>query len=39
VARPMMTLIAGVKPAKATDAPIAQGRALCFEDGTCRWMT
>jgi broad specificity phosphatase PhoE len=39
VARALMTLIAGVKPAKATDAPIAQGRALCFEDGTCRWLT
>ena len=39
VARALMTLIAGVKPAKAADAPIVQGRALCFEKGTCRWIT
>ena len=39
VARALMTLIAGVKPAKATDAPIAQGRALCFENGACHWLT
>jgi probable phosphoglycerate mutase len=39
VARALMTLIAGVKPAKATDAPIAQGRALCFENGACHWIT
>jgi broad specificity phosphatase PhoE len=39
VARALMTLIAGVAPAKAADAPIAQGRALCFENGGCHWMT
>jgi len=39
VARALMTLIAGVKPAKAADAPIAQGQALCFENGSCRWIT
>jgi broad specificity phosphatase PhoE len=39
VARALMTLIAGVAPAKAADAPIAQGRALCFENGGCRWIT
>jgi probable phosphoglycerate mutase len=39
VARALMTLIAGVTPAKATDAPIAQGRALCFENGACHWIT
>ena len=39
VARALMTLIAGVKPAIAADAPIAQGRALCFEKGECRWIT
>ena len=39
VARALMTLIAGVTPAKAMDAPIAQGRALRFENGECRWIT
>jgi broad specificity phosphatase PhoE len=39
VARALMTLIADVAPAKAADAPVAQGRALCFENGSCRWMT
>jgi len=39
VARALMTLIAGVKPVKAADAPIAQGRALRFENGGCRWIT
>jgi probable phosphoglycerate mutase len=39
VARALMTLIAGVKPAKAADAPIVQGRALCFENGGCHWIT
>lgn len=39
VARALMTLIAGVNPAKAADAPIVQGRTLCFEKGTCRWIT
>jgi broad specificity phosphatase PhoE len=38
VARALMALIAGVATAKATDAPIAQGRALCFEKGGCRWI-
>ena len=38
VARAMMTLIAGVKPATAMDAPITQGRALSFENGVCRWL-
>ena len=38
VARALMALIAGVAPAKAADAPIAQGRALCFENGGCRWI-
>jgi broad specificity phosphatase PhoE len=39
VARALMKLIAGIAPAKAADAPIAQGRALCFENGKCRWIT
>jgi broad specificity phosphatase PhoE len=39
VARALMALIGGVAPAKAADAPIAQGRALLFENGACRWMT
>jgi probable phosphoglycerate mutase len=39
VARALMALIAGVAPAKAADAPIAQGRALCFENGGCHWIT
>lgn len=38
VARSLMALIAGVAPAKAAEAPIAQGRALCFENGGCRWI-
>ncbi len=38
VARALMALIAGVAPAKAADAPIAQGRALCFENGSCHWI-
>jgi broad specificity phosphatase PhoE len=38
VARALMVLVAGVAPAKAADAPIAQGRALCFENGSCRWI-
>ena len=38
VARALMTLIAGVPPAKAADAPITQGRALAFEKGGCRWI-
>jgi len=39
VARALMTLIAGVAPAKAAEAPIAQGRALCFENGGCSWIS
>jgi broad specificity phosphatase PhoE len=39
VARALMSLIAGVAPAKAAEAPITQGRALCFENGACRWIT
>ncbi len=38
VARALMMLVAGVAPAKAADAPIAQGRALYFENGSCRWI-
>jgi broad specificity phosphatase PhoE len=38
VARALMALIAGVAPREAAEAPIAQGRALCFENGTCRWI-
>ena len=38
VARALMALIAGVAPAKAVVAPIAQGRALWFENGSCRWI-
>jgi broad specificity phosphatase PhoE len=38
VARALMALIAAVQPAKAADAPIAQGRALRFENGSCHWI-
>jgi broad specificity phosphatase PhoE len=38
VARALMMLVAGVAPVKAADAPIVQGRALCFEDGSCHWI-
>ena len=38
VARVLMALIAGVPPAKAAGAPIIQGRALVFENGSCRWI-
>jgi broad specificity phosphatase PhoE len=38
VARALMALVGGVAPAKAADAPIAQGRALCFENGSCHWI-
>ena len=38
VARVLMTLIAGVPPAKAVDAPIIQGRAIVFENGGCQWI-
>jgi probable phosphoglycerate mutase len=39
VARALMTLVAGVAPAKAAEAPIAQGRALWFENGGCHWIS
>jgi broad specificity phosphatase PhoE len=39
VARALMTLIAGVAPDKAAGAPIVQGRALCFENGGCYWIS
>jgi probable phosphoglycerate mutase len=38
VARTLMTVIAGVAPKKAVDAPITQGRALDFDGGGCRWI-
>ena len=38
VARVLMALIAGVPPAKAVEAPIIQGRAILFENGSCRWI-
>jgi broad specificity phosphatase PhoE len=38
VARVLMALIAGVPPAKAVDAPIIQGRAIVFENGSFRWI-
>lgn len=38
VARVLMTLIAGVPPEKAVDAPIIQGRAIVFENGGFRWI-
>jgi broad specificity phosphatase PhoE len=38
VARALMTLIAGVPPAKAAETPITQGRALRFENRTCQWI-
>jgi probable phosphoglycerate mutase len=38
VARVFMALIAGVPPAKAVDAPIIQGRAIVFENGSCHWI-
>ncbi len=37
-ARALMALIAGVPPARAAEAPTAQGRALCFENGGCHWI-
>ena len=37
-ARALMTLVAGVPPARAAEAPILQGRVLVFENGDCRWM-
>jgi probable phosphoglycerate mutase len=38
VARALMALVAGVAPPKAVNVPIAQGRALCFENGSCHWI-
>jgi broad specificity phosphatase PhoE len=38
VARVLMALIAGILPAKAVEAPIIQGRAILFENGSCRWI-
>ena len=38
VARVLMALIARVPPAKAVRAPIIQGRAIVFENGSCRWI-
>jgi broad specificity phosphatase PhoE len=38
VARVLMALIAGIPPAKAVEAPIIQGRAILFENGSCRWI-
>jgi broad specificity phosphatase PhoE len=38
VARALMTLIAGIAPAKAVDTPITQGRAMAFDNRTCRWI-
>jgi probable phosphoglycerate mutase len=38
VARALLTLIAAVPPAKAAGAPIRQGNALRFEDGSAHWI-
>jgi probable phosphoglycerate mutase len=38
VARALMALVAGVAPDKAAVAAITQGRALCFEKGSCHWI-
>jgi broad specificity phosphatase PhoE len=38
VARTLMTLIAGVAPARAANAAIIQGRALCFGNGGYQWI-
>jgi probable phosphoglycerate mutase len=38
VVRVLMALIAGIPPAKAVDAPIIQGRAIVFENGSCHWI-
>ena len=38
VAQVLMALIAGIPPAKAVDAPIIQGRAIVFENGSCHWI-
>ena len=38
VAQVLMALIAGMPPAKAVEAPIIQGRAIVFENGSCHWI-
>jgi broad specificity phosphatase PhoE len=38
VARALMTLLAGVPPAIATEINIWQGRAIVFENGGYRWV-
>ena len=38
VARAFMTLIAGVAPEVAAEAPIAQGRAIVFDKGRYWWI-
>ncbi|MBV8106641.1 MAG: histidine phosphatase family protein [Hyphomicrobiales bacterium] len=38
VARAFMTLIAGVPPEIAAEAPIAQGRAIVFDKGRYEWI-
>ena len=38
VARAFMTLIAGVPPETAAEAPIVQGRAIVFENGRYWWI-
>ena len=38
VARVLMALIAGIPQAKAVRTPIIQGRAIVFENGSCRWI-
>jgi probable phosphoglycerate mutase len=37
-ARALMTLIAGIPPEAAVDAPIVQGRALLFDKGQASWI-
>jgi probable phosphoglycerate mutase len=38
VARALMTILAGVPPEIAVEAPIVQGRAICFDKGRCWWI-
>jgi probable phosphoglycerate mutase len=38
VARVLMAMVGGLGRAEAANAPVAQGRALIFEDGACRWV-
>jgi broad specificity phosphatase PhoE len=38
VARALMTLLGGIDPRVAAEAPIQQGRALAFENGACAWV-